>query len=101
MASKKDDAPTSFYLYSRETGKVEFLFHDRPELAEYHLAPMEPLVIRARDGLNIFLYLTLPASQVSCPARSISFGGHLQYLGLRAARAVMSLHIENADFHGC
>ncbi|MBN1270638.1 MAG: S9 family peptidase [Candidatus Aminicenantes bacterium] len=56
-----DDGPTSFYLYDRTSGKIEFLFDDRPKLKKYKLARMEPVIILARDGLELVSYLTLPA----------------------------------------
>jgi dipeptidyl aminopeptidase/acylaminoacyl peptidase len=61
VAYNLDDGPTTFYLYSRATRKAEFLFADRPELARYQLAQMEPVTFKARDGLLLHAYLTLPA----------------------------------------
>jgi dipeptidyl aminopeptidase/acylaminoacyl peptidase len=48
------------YLYDRTNGKVTKLFDHRPELAGAPLRPMKPLEIRARDGLTLVAYLTLP-----------------------------------------
>lgn len=55
-----DNAPYSFYLYDRATKKAEFLFTHQPELERYKLATMKPIVIKARDGLDLVSYLTLP-----------------------------------------
>jgi len=60
VAYEQDDGPTRFYLYDRPSGKVDFLFADRPQLERYPLARMQPLVIRSRDGLELISYLTLP-----------------------------------------
>ena len=49
------------YLYERGTGKVTKLFDQRPELARAPLRPMKPVELRARDGLPLVAYLTLPA----------------------------------------
>ena len=49
------------YLYERGTGKVTKLFDQRPELAHAPLRPMKPVELRARDGLPLVAYLTLPA----------------------------------------
>jgi dipeptidyl aminopeptidase/acylaminoacyl peptidase len=49
------------YLYDRGTGKVTKLFDHRPELTGAPLRPMKPVEIRARDGLPLVSYLTLPA----------------------------------------
>jgi len=54
------DAATAFYYYNRETGKVRFLSFDRPDLAKYGLAKVHPMVLKARDGLELTAYLTLP-----------------------------------------
>jgi dipeptidyl aminopeptidase/acylaminoacyl peptidase len=51
---------TASYLYDRTNGKVSKLFDHRPELAGAPLRPMKPVEIRARDGLTLVAYLTLP-----------------------------------------
>jgi len=53
-------APSN-YLYQRASGRVTKLFDQRPELAAAPLQPMQALEIRARDGLTLVSYLTLPA----------------------------------------
>lgn len=55
-----DTHATRYYLYDRDAGKAEFLFDSLPQLGEYRLAPMKPVVIEARDGLELVSYLTLP-----------------------------------------
>ena len=35
----RDDGPKTYYLYERDTGELEYLFSDRPELEEASLAP--------------------------------------------------------------
>jgi dipeptidyl aminopeptidase/acylaminoacyl peptidase len=52
-------APAS-HLYARASGRVTKLFDQRPELADAPLQPMRALEIRARDGLTLVSYLTLP-----------------------------------------
>lgn len=56
----QDDGPAAYYSYDRKTKKGSLLFYNRPELAEYDLAPMEPIRIESRDGLTLHGYLTLP-----------------------------------------
>jgi dipeptidyl aminopeptidase/acylaminoacyl peptidase len=51
----------SSYLYERSSGKVTKLFDQRPELTGAPLRPMKPVELRARDGLPLVAYLTLPA----------------------------------------
>jgi dipeptidyl aminopeptidase/acylaminoacyl peptidase len=53
--------PLSYFLYDRRRGVLGSLFSARPELAGYRLAPMQSHVIKARDGLDLVSYLTLPA----------------------------------------
>jgi dipeptidyl aminopeptidase/acylaminoacyl peptidase len=50
----------SSYLYERGSGKVTKLFDQRPELTGAPLRPMMPLELRARDGMTLVAYLTLP-----------------------------------------
>ena len=54
------EAPGRYFLYDRATKQVTHLFNGRPELSNYHLAPMEPFSFEARDGLTIHGYLTFP-----------------------------------------
>jgi acetyl esterase/lipase len=57
-----DDAltPASSYLYDRKAGKLTKLFDNRPALAKAPLVPMQSLEIKARDGLTLVSYLSLP-----------------------------------------
>lgn len=60
-----DTKPSSFYLYERDpkTGTPQhltFLFTTLPALEKQPLAAMRPLVLKARDGLELISYLTLP-----------------------------------------
>jgi len=49
------------YLYQRDSAAVTKLFDQRPELAHAPLQGMRAFEIRARDGLTLVSYLTLPA----------------------------------------
>ncbi|MCC6677823.1 MAG: S9 family peptidase [Phycisphaerales bacterium] len=62
VAVIKDDGPVKYYLYDRSgpERKARFLFTNREKLAGYKLAPMEAEVIKARDGLDMVSYLTVP-----------------------------------------
>jgi dipeptidyl aminopeptidase/acylaminoacyl peptidase len=59
VAFTADNGPVSYYAYDRGEKQGTHLFHDRPELKEYALAPMEPVSFEARDGLKIHGYLTV------------------------------------------
>ena len=52
--------PVAFYLYDRPAKKLTKLFTTRPELEGKQLAPMHPVEIKARDGLTLVAYLSLP-----------------------------------------
>jgi dipeptidyl aminopeptidase/acylaminoacyl peptidase len=73
VAFERDTGPVAYYLYRRDTGTVTFLFTNRPELEGLPLAPMHPVVIRARDGLKLVSYLTLPPAS-GAPAPSVTDG---------------------------
>jgi dipeptidyl aminopeptidase/acylaminoacyl peptidase len=53
-------APATAYLYDRKAGTVTKLFEQRPALAKAPLVPMQSLEIKARDGLTLVSYLSLP-----------------------------------------
>ncbi len=62
VAFQPDDGPTAYYLYQREGRRAEPLFVDRPALEKYRLVGMRPVLIPARDGLQLPGYLSLPAN---------------------------------------
>ncbi len=63
------DGPTHYYRYDRDTdipgnpGTATFLFTAQEDLERAKLSPMNPVVIKSRDGLDLVSYLTLPNSQ--------------------------------------
>jgi dipeptidyl aminopeptidase/acylaminoacyl peptidase len=60
VAFSSDLSPARFYAWDRASQKATFLFAARPQLEKERLAPMEVLEIKARDGLSLPAYLTLP-----------------------------------------
>ena len=52
--------PAEAWLYDRKTKALKRLYVGRPELEGVSLAPMIPLEPKARDGLTLVSYLTLP-----------------------------------------
>lgn len=68
VSSHIDDGSPSFWSYDRTTRRAVKLFSTRPALAGYTLATMSPVAYRARDGLTIHGYLTLPPG---VPARRL------------------------------
>jgi dipeptidyl aminopeptidase/acylaminoacyl peptidase len=57
--------PVSYAAYDRKTRKVSMLFVTRPELEGKALAPMYGVEIKARDGLTLVAFLTLPVGASS------------------------------------
>jgi hypothetical protein len=55
-----DHGPMQYYTFDRKTKQGTLLFLHRPKLKGFTLAPMNGVVIPARDGLKLAGYLTLP-----------------------------------------
>lgn len=55
-----DDDPGVFYLYDAATKKVSKLLERRPWIKPQQMAQMEPVALKARDGLALNGYLTRP-----------------------------------------
>jgi dipeptidyl aminopeptidase/acylaminoacyl peptidase len=55
-----DREPGLTYLYDHSTGESRLLFRPYPDLDPEALAPMTPVTIPSRDGLQLHSYLTLP-----------------------------------------
>ncbi|MCG3128215.1 MAG: Dipeptidyl aminopeptidase BIII [Phycisphaerae bacterium] len=60
VAFEMDAGPQRFYHYDRAAGSARFLFTDRAQLEGKNLARMHPTAIKARDGLSLVSYLSLP-----------------------------------------
>lgn len=61
VRSFSDREPGKYYLFDTKKGTIELLAAVRPELKSEHLASMHPFSFKARDGLRLHGYLTLPA----------------------------------------
>jgi len=55
-----DDDPGVYYLYDAASKKITKLIERRPWLKPQQLAHMEPVTLKARDGLVLHGYLTRP-----------------------------------------
>lgn len=64
----KDNGPSASYIYNRDTKKADFLFVTQPALSKYQLSNMRCEVIKARDGLELPAYLSVP---VGAPAKGL------------------------------
>lgn len=63
VAFISDQKPTHYYIYDRDTKKHHFLFTTQPELEKYQLSEMTPISFKARDGMLLHGYLTLPVGK--------------------------------------
>jgi dipeptidyl aminopeptidase/acylaminoacyl peptidase len=52
--------PSVTYLFSRARNTLEQFYDPRPGLRKYRFAPKTPIAFRARDGMRIGGYVTLP-----------------------------------------
>jgi dipeptidyl aminopeptidase/acylaminoacyl peptidase len=60
VAFLKDDGPFKYYLYDRSNHTAKFLFVSDSAQENLPFAKMHPVKIKARDGLELVSYLTLP-----------------------------------------
>jgi TPR repeat protein/dienelactone hydrolase len=60
FAYRLSDSPPLFCLYDRTLGKVTPLFDSMPDLKPYPLAKMYDIDFKARDGMQLYGYLSLP-----------------------------------------
>ncbi len=60
VAYSNDVKPVAYYHFDRTKKHADFLFFNQQELANYKLQPMEPVVIKTRDNLELVSYLTKP-----------------------------------------
>ena len=60
VAYQYDDAPLEYFHYDRGARQVRRLFSSTSAWEGLPFVPMEPVVIRARDGLELVSYLSRP-----------------------------------------
>src|SRR5439155_3030874 len=75
---ERDAASGRFFHYDRRAKTVRYLSALRPALEDPPLVPMEPVVVRARDGLELVCYLSRPratSNAVPVPMVLVVHGG--------------------------
>lgn len=60
---RSDRNPGEFFLFDTEAMQMRFLIATLPDLPQKQLVPMEPIVVTARDGLELHGFITRPADQ--------------------------------------
>jgi len=62
FAHVQDRHPLEFYAFDRKAGTGKRLFSAQPKLENAPLANMAPVVVKARDGLELVCYLSQPVT---------------------------------------
>jgi len=57
---ERDAGSGGFFHYDRDAKRGRLLFAARPALDNVSLVPLEPVVVRARDGLDLVCYVSRP-----------------------------------------
>ena len=65
VAYLMDKGPLRYYCYDHDAKRARFLFTNRKDLEGLPLARMHPVTIKARDGMNLVSYYTLPVDSDS------------------------------------
>ncbi|MEP7069877.1 MAG: S9 family peptidase [Usitatibacter sp.] len=60
VTASSDTIPASFYFFDRKAGKLQWLADSRPWIDSKKMSPVQPIHYKARDGLEIPGYLTVP-----------------------------------------
>ena len=77
LVVSSDRQPPVYYIYYRSVRRIEPLFAKFPDVPANSLAPTKRITFRARDGLAIPAYLTLPVGVEphALPAVALVHGG--------------------------
>lgn len=77
LFSRPADSPAAYYIGDRKNKSIEFLFDRYPLLNNKKLSGKKIIEFKARDGLNIEGYVTLPYGGIkeNSPALIIPHGG--------------------------
>lgn len=77
IRSRSDVNPGSFYYFDRANGKLQWLADRMPWIDPKKMSPMTPVRYKARDGLEIPAYLTIPrgSSGKNLPMVAVIHGG--------------------------
>lgn len=60
FAVYSDRDPGSYFLYDKASNKADLLFSSMPQIDPEQMAERRPIHFKARDGLDLYGYLTLP-----------------------------------------
>ena len=76
-----DTTPTEYYLLNLKSHHISWLFSSMPWMDPEQMSPMTPFVLKARDGLQLRGYLTLPkgAGEKNLPLVVLPHGGPMAF----------------------
>jgi dipeptidyl aminopeptidase/acylaminoacyl peptidase len=60
VSVRNDTDPGQLYLFDRDAGSVRFLMKSAPQLDPARMAQVVPFSFKARDGLTLYGYMTMP-----------------------------------------
>ena len=75
VAYSRSDGPTEFVLFDQVKKTIKPIFVSKPDLLDYKFSPMEDVVIKARDGLELVAYLTRADTEKKTPLILLVHGG--------------------------
>lgn len=72
-----DRDPGAYYLFNRASGKADMLFASMTQIEPADMRPRTPISFKARDGVTLHGYLTMPAhaAGVKVPLVLVPHGG--------------------------
>lgn len=72
-----DRDPGTYYLFNKKAGKADLLFTAMPAIDPAEMAPRLPISFKARDGVQLFGFLTMPkhAAGAKLPLVLLPHGG--------------------------
>lgn len=60
VSVRSDTDPGQLYLFDRDSGSVRFLMKGAPQLDPARMSKVVPFSFKARDGLTLYGYMTMP-----------------------------------------
>ncbi|HTV86416.1 MAG TPA: S9 family peptidase [Dyella sp.] len=75
VSVSSDRDPGDYYIFDLDTHKASHLFSAMPWIDPAHMQPMQPIELKARDGLLLHGFLTLPAGARPYPLIVLPHGG--------------------------
>ncbi|MBA3848362.1 MAG: hypothetical protein C0502_00005 [Opitutus sp.] len=63
VTASSDRDPGSFYLFDAKDSSLQLLARRHPQIDPEQMAEMRPIQFKARDGMQLYGYLTIPAGR--------------------------------------